>query len=111
MLATSSQDTTIILWDIANSELPGKIATLNGHQESVRDLAYSADGNYLFSGSWDDKIIIWDLNPQSLFDKACNIIGRNLTLSEWKIYFGDEPYQITCPQWPVDEDAAAAMDN
>lgn len=45
-------------------------------------------------------IIIWDLDPESWIQKACQIAGRNLTQEEWAQYFPDEAYRKTCEQWP-----------
>ncbi len=39
-------------------------------------------------------------------EMACEAAGRNLTLEEWERYGPrDEPYHVTCPQWPSGEDA------
>ncbi len=39
---------------------------LEGHQEAVRSLAYSSDGKFLASGSFDGTIRIWDVPSGSL---------------------------------------------
>ncbi|XP_074633755.1 WD repeat and FYVE domain-containing protein 2-like isoform X2 [Acropora palmata] len=40
---------------------PSLITTLNGHSGSVRALAWDPDKRLLFSGSFDESIIIWDI--------------------------------------------------
>jgi WD40 repeat protein len=47
--------------------------TLKGHSRSVNCLAFAPDGSRLFSGSYDQKVIAWDLNtfePEVLLDLA-----------------------------------------
>jgi WD40 repeat protein len=46
------------LYDVATGK---EEATLNGHTEEVTDLAFSRDGKWLASGSWDGTAIVWDL--------------------------------------------------
>ena len=41
-----------------------------------------------------------DTDIQKLIAGACEIAGRNFTITEWEQYFPDEDYRITCPQWP-----------
>jgi hypothetical protein len=36
-----------------------------------------------------------------LVDEACRRAGRNLTGAEWRsLMTADEPYRVSCPQWP-----------
>jgi len=56
-LASSSNDTTIVLWDMASNQ---PIAQLTGHTGWVHSVAFSPDGKTLASGSSDDTIILWD---------------------------------------------------
>lgn len=39
-------------------------ATLAGHKDVVRSLAFSPDGKRLFSGSWDGEIKVWDTHTR-----------------------------------------------
>lgn len=41
---------------------PGLDLYLFGHQASVSSLAFSSEGKFLASGSWDKTIIFWDVN-------------------------------------------------
>jgi len=59
-LASCSDDTTIILWDIETRQ---PIAPqLQKHTDEVLSVAFSPDGNVLASGSKDGTIILWDVN-------------------------------------------------
>jgi len=45
-----------------------------------------------------DGIQIWDLDPDRLAQATCNLVGRNLTRTEWAIYMADfGAYRPTCP--------------
>ncbi|MEW6732832.1 MAG: serine/threonine-protein kinase [Acidobacteriota bacterium] len=57
ILATAGKDRTIRLWDIASR---AELAILEGHQDSVRALVFSARGDYLASGDWSGMLKLWD---------------------------------------------------
>ncbi|MDE0634677.1 MAG: WD40 repeat domain-containing protein [Candidatus Poribacteria bacterium] len=50
----------IHLWEMSTGE---NIHTFWGHSSDVQDLAYSPDGKYLASGSYDGTVILWDMKP------------------------------------------------
>ncbi|BAY82530.1 WD-40 repeat-containing serine/threonine protein kinase [Calothrix parasitica NIES-267] len=56
ILATSSYNNDIKLWDVNTKE---EICTLTGHSGKVNSLVFSPDGQTLFSGSDDNTIKIW----------------------------------------------------
>ncbi|MDM8554485.1 caspase family protein [Desulfococcaceae bacterium HSG7] len=66
---TGSFDDTLILWDIRTGEpiSPSPYSgegrgggILTGHTDNVRSAAFTPDGKYLLSGSWDKTIRLWD---------------------------------------------------
>jgi hypothetical protein len=55
----------------------------------------------LFIAGVDGRTWTVDTSPDSWVDRACSIAGRNLTREEWKEYFPNRAYQVSCPQWPA----------
>lgn len=58
ILASGSEDNKIKLWNIKTGLLA---ATLEGHTNGVKSVAFSADGTTLASGSSDGTIKLWDV--------------------------------------------------
>ncbi|KAI4529123.1 hypothetical protein MG293_020797 [Ovis ammon polii] len=54
----ASFDSTVRLWDVERGVC---IHTLTKHQEPVYSVAFSPDGKYLASGSFDKCVHIWKL--------------------------------------------------
>jgi WD40 repeat protein len=60
-LATGSEDQIIRLWEMGHQS---KFITLVGHEGRIFSLAYSPDGQFLFSGSSDRTAKLWDMQTQ-----------------------------------------------
>jgi WD40 repeat protein len=58
LLAASSADNSILLWDIAK-HTPG--SPLIGHRTAVTTIAFAPDGKQLASGAEDGTVIMWDV--------------------------------------------------
>jgi WD40 repeat protein len=58
VLASSSGDKTIKLWDVASGR---ELSTLSGHMDGVTSVTFSPDGKMLASGSSDKTIKLWDV--------------------------------------------------
>ncbi len=64
-LAVGANDGRITIWDIAAHEV---VATLDGHQESVTQLAFTPDGDHLVSVS-KDQLRVWRAAPPAATDR------------------------------------------
>jgi WD40 repeat protein len=56
MMATATLD--IYIWNLQTGQI---VQTLKGHENLVSSVAFSPDGNFLISGSWDRSARIWSL--------------------------------------------------
>ncbi|HJR80786.1 MAG TPA: hypothetical protein VJ821_11985, partial [Anaerolineales bacterium] len=95
-----------ILWDITDPRNPSQRVVLEGHTNAILNgsLFFSADGKTLISASMNE-VILWNVDPQSWIEKACNIAGRNLTQAEWQQFVGPNiPYHATCLDLPIPAD-------
>jgi WD40 repeat protein len=104
MMASSSYDGTIRLWDLQS----GQSIVLASHLVPVVYLTFSPDGSQLAALNYSalsaesacaycSEVWLWDFSVQSWVSRACHIANRNLTQDEWQQYVGDIPYQRTCP--------------
>jgi WD40 repeat protein len=62
MIASGSLDSTVRRWDSATGQLVAQ--PLQAHQGTVWSLAFHPDGNLLFTGGSDRKVIFWDLSKR-----------------------------------------------
>jgi WD40 repeat protein len=64
--------------------------------------AFSPDGKLLAVSGVETRAMLWDVDPRVWRERACAIVGRNLTREEWSLYMpsGSE-YRATCPEWPA----------
>jgi WD40 repeat protein len=58
--------------------------------------AYTADGSALSAVDERGHIVQWDARPQSWIHRACAIVARDLTPTEWDTYLPGVPPQHTC---------------
>ena len=109
LLASGSSDNTVLLWDL-NTRQPLS-QPIMAHSTSVLSVDFSPDGRWLTSASSDqDGIIIqWELNTDIWLSRACTVVGRNFTGDEWKQFFGDQEFRITCPVVRAKEADALAL--
>lgn len=76
-LAIGSSDHNIYLLDVKSLEIQQVIH--NAHENSVFSLAFSPDGQHLFSGSRDAHLKVWDLDhgPECISKQAAHLYTIN----------------------------------
>jgi WD40 repeat protein/DNA-binding SARP family transcriptional activator/energy-coupling factor transporter ATP-binding protein EcfA2 len=57
-VASLSDDRTVVVWNVATGQTK---QTLRGHASPVTGVAFSPNGNTLYTGSLNDGVIAWDL--------------------------------------------------
>jgi WD40 repeat protein len=95
MLASVSNETEIRLWDVDTHEPIGALFAVP-QDKTIRSVVFSSSSGLLASNSEGDAIIFWDGDYQAWSARACAIVNRNLTESEWNTYMGNRPYRRTC---------------
>ena len=76
-LATASNSSTVILWDLADRARPRLLTRLTGHDGSVFAAAFAPDGRTLVTGSADDTAILWDLADRARPRLLTRLTGYN----------------------------------
>ncbi len=97
----------VVLWDVVMRKRLS-IDPFALSEGSVKSVSFSLDGKTIAAG-YDvpdgrqsvSSVMLWDLDPHSWQSQAGRIANRNLTRSEWRQYFPDEPYRATFPDLPV----------
>jgi WD40 repeat protein len=103
LLATTSQDRTVRLWEVATGQPHGP--PLTGHTDAVWGLAFSPDGALLATASADDTVRLWNPFFHDWVAVGCELVNRNLSMSEWDHLLPGVPYERTCPDLPAGQGA------
>jgi WD40 repeat protein/energy-coupling factor transporter ATP-binding protein EcfA2 len=66
MIASSSADNTIRLWDLQGNPISDPNLSFIGHNDHIYSVIFSHDGKMIASGSADSTIRLWDLKGNSI---------------------------------------------
>ena len=103
-LAFAAGNNKISLWSVGSwNSVPLILRGHSSEPQPILSLAFSGDSRYLLSAGVDGRLRRWSL-PETLIDHACERSGRNLTLKEWRAYWGEKEYRPTCPNLPLTDD-------
>jgi WD40 repeat protein/tRNA A-37 threonylcarbamoyl transferase component Bud32 len=111
-LATTSAFGGTRLWDPATGLAYGDELVPNprpGSSTSTIDLPFlalgnefSPDGKLLAVAGVETLAMLWEVDPAVWRQRACAIVGRNLTREEWHLYLpSGTAYRATCSEWPT----------
>jgi WD40 repeat protein/class 3 adenylate cyclase len=103
LIAAGTAGGAVALFDVPSRQLLGE--ALAGHSGTVYSVAFAGNGGLLASAGADGRILLWNVmlwaDEDALRSRVCDLVGRNLTRSEWRRYVPGKSYRHTCEQWPV----------
>jgi WD40 repeat protein/class 3 adenylate cyclase len=110
-LATTTLFGATRLWDPATGLAYGDELVTSTRPDSLTasiDLpflglgnAFSPDGKLLAVAGVETFAMLWSTDPAVWRERACAVVGRNLTREEWNLYLPPaRSYRPTCPEWP-----------
>jgi WD40 repeat protein len=93
-LATTSDDGTTRLWDVASGRPVGAaLPGLSGHEPTA---AFVDGGTHLVTLHDNGRGDLWDIQPRSWSRRACQVAGRTLTRAEWDDALPERTYAPAC---------------
>ena len=93
-VATTSEDGTTRLWDLASGRAIG--TPLPGLPDHRLGAVFVDGGTHLVSLYDNGRGYLWDVRPQSWARRACEVAGRTLTRAEWQTALPERDYAPAC---------------
>ena len=94
-VVSTGEDTRIVLYDAARGVVRATLpASARGALAHTYLLEVDGDGITALAGERSGRR--YPLDPRHWLDRACDIVGRDLTRDEWTNYLPDRPYRRTC---------------
>lgn len=100
-LVSGSDDFTLYLWKFESSKHPVK--RLTGHQQAVNHIAYSPDGRYFASASFDKKVKVWNGFTGEFLSTLTGHVGAvyRVAWSADSRYLVSASKDSTAKLWPI----------
>ncbi|MEO8356081.1 MAG: hypothetical protein ABI621_09210, partial [Chloroflexota bacterium] len=97
ILASGGDDHNVILWRVTSYNKAVQFGVLlGGIRDYIDYLEFASDTRLISKDVTANSATLWDIDPNSWMEKACNIAGSNFTFEKWDQLFPDEPYRVTC---------------
>lgn len=74
LVAVACRDNSVAILDPFKRVV---VQRLIGHENEVKAVVFSPDGRYLYSGSWDNNVIVWDLHASEEYRLVARLRGHN----------------------------------
>ncbi|GAB3936555.1 WD40 repeat domain-containing protein [Larkinella terrae] len=98
LVASSSADWTIHIWDYDNLSKQQQPIVINDFDSWVMAIRFTNDSKRLIACGADRTVRIRNIDPAELYAELTRKVKRNLTNEEWNKYIGkDIPYEKTKP--------------
>jgi DNA-binding SARP family transcriptional activator/WD40 repeat protein len=95
VLFSSGTDDIGRLWDVRDLTPAGTFDAGDGAGPGAWSGAFTRDGSLTLAS--DMRTYAVDVDARHLIDRVCDIVGRDLTESEWRELFATRPFEQTCP--------------
>jgi WD40 repeat protein len=92
-LAISGFEPAASLWDVASGTQIGPQLTA-GDRRTMIDL--STDGRLMLEVHGNGQGAVWNVDPESWKQRACDLANRTLTREEWAEFLPGRPYEPAC---------------
>jgi WD40 repeat protein len=98
LLASASDDQSVILWDVSNAAMASVFLKLNDFESPVTGAYF--DNGQLVTIEGNRAATKWIIVPEDWAVRACEAAQRNLTEAEWAQYLPGQAYHKTCTNMP-----------
>jgi len=98
LLASASNDQSVILWDMSKASTASVFLKLDSFENPVT-AAYFKDGQ-LVTIEGNGAATAWIIDPANWIVRVCEVAKRNLTQTEWEQYLPGQKYRKTCENSP-----------
>ena len=112
-ITTGGRDGMVIRWNVATRQPLGEPFA---EETGETSLAVGPRGRRFVTASRDGAARLWEVDATvksstSWKSRACDVVNRNFTLTEWRRYMADRPYRKICPNargpgdpgWPFEQ--------